>query len=55
MAWSTASFVSLIIHSTRWEDNSKLMNGPIAAGSGDLVCCLASVFSVFGFFLRTVV
>ena len=38
MVWSTASFASLIIHtSTGREDNSKLMNGQIAAASGVLV------------------
>ena len=52
VVWSTASFVSLTIHSTGWEDNSKLMNGPIATGSGVPVCCLMRVFF---FFLRTVV
>ena len=40
VVWSTASLVSLIIHSTGWEDNSKLLNGPIAAASGVLVECL---------------
>ena len=58
VVWSTTSFVSLTIHSTGWEDNNKLMNGPIARGSGVLVCCLKSVFFFFFFFfffLRTVV
>ena len=41
VVWSTTSFVSLIIYSTGWEDNSKLANGPIAAASGVLVCCLS--------------
>ena len=41
VVWSTASFASLIIHtSTCREDNSKLMNEQIAAASGVLVCCL---------------
>ena len=52
--WSTASFVSLIIHSTGWEDNSRLMNGPIDV----LLCCLPGLFlflfSVFLAFSRTV-
>ena len=43
MVWSTASFASLIIHSTGWEDISKLMNGPIAAASGVLVCYLPRI------------
>ena len=47
VVWSTASFVSLTIHSTGWEDNNKLMNGPIATGGGVLVCCLKSVFFFF--------
>ena len=33
MVWSTASFVALIMHSTGWEDNSKLVNGPIEPAS----------------------
>ena len=33
-----------------WKDNSKLMIGPIEAGSGDLVCCLASFFFFLAFF-----
>ena len=41
VVWSTASLVSLIIHSTGWEDISKLTNGPIAAVSDVLVCCLS--------------
>ena len=41
VVWSTASLVSLIIHSTGWEDNSKLPNGPIAAASDVLVCRLS--------------
>ena len=41
VVWSTASLVSLIIHSTGWEDNSKLPNGPIAAASDVLACCLS--------------
>ena len=44
MVWSTASFVSLIIHSTGWEDNSKLMNRPIATASNVLVCYLPALF-----------
>ena len=44
MVWSTASFVSLIIHSTGWEDNSKLMNRPIAAASDVFVCYLSGLF-----------
>ena len=44
VVWSTTSFVSLIIHtSTGWEDNNKLMNGPIAAGTGVLVCYLPKI------------
>ena len=44
VVWSTASFVSLIIHSTGWEDNSKLMNRPIAAASDVFVCYLSGLF-----------
>ena len=44
MVWSTASFVSLIIHSTGWEDNSKLMNGPIEPESNVPVCYLPGLF-----------
>ena len=29
LVWSATSFVSLTIYSTGWEDNNKLMNGPI--------------------------
>ena len=50
VVWSTASFVSLTIHSTGWEDNSKLMNGQTATGSGVPVCCLMRVFFFFFFF-----
>ena len=42
--WSTTSFVSLIIHSTGWEDNSKLMNGPIEPASDVPVCYLPGLF-----------
>ena len=48
--WSIASFVSLIIHSTGWEDNSKLMNEQIAAASDVLVCRLPVFFFVFVLF-----
>ena len=44
MVWSTAFFVSLIMHSTGWEDNSKLMNRPIEAASDVLVCYLPGLF-----------
>ena len=58
MVWPTASFVSLIIHSTGWEDNSKFMNTPIAAASDVLVCyppgLLVCLF-VFGFFTHSCV
>ena len=42
--WSTTSFVSLIVHSTGWEDNSKLMNGPIEPESNVPVCYLPGLF-----------
>ena len=51
MAGSTTSFVSLIIHSTGWEDNSKLMNGPIAAASDVPVCYLPGLFVCLFVFL----
>ena len=58
VVWSTASFVSLIIHSTGWEDNSKFMNTRIAAASDVLVCyppgLLVCLF-VFGFFTHSCV
>ena len=49
MVWSAASFVSLIIHSTGWEDNSKLMNRPIAAASDVFVCYLSGLFVCLSF------
>ena len=56
MVWSTTSFVSLIIHSTGWEDNSKFMNRPIAAASDVLVCYLPGLFvCLFGFFTHSCV
>ena len=56
MVWSTASFVSLIIHSTGWEDNSKLMNRPIAAASDVFVCYLSGLFvCLFVFFTHSCV
>ena len=45
VVWSTASLVSLIIHSTGWEDNSKLMNEPIEPASDVLgVYCLSRFY-----------
>ena len=49
VVWSAASFVSLIRHSTGWEDNSKFMNGPIEPASDVLVCYLPGLFSLFYF------
>ena len=55
VVWSTASLVSLIIHSTGWEDNSKLMNGPIEPASDVPVCYLPGLFVFFFLaFSRTV-
>ena len=54
MVWSTANFVSLIIHSTGWEENSKLMNRPIAAASDITVCYFPGLFVFFfGFFTHS--
>ena len=56
MVWSSASFVSLIIHSMGWEDNSKLMNRPIVAASDVLVCYLSGLFAfLFVFFTHSCV
>ena len=49
VVWSTASLISLIIHSTGWEDISKLTNGPMAAASGVLVRCLSRFCYLFLF------
>ena len=49
VVWSTASLISLIIHSTGWEDISNLTNGPMAAASGVLVCCLSRFCYLFLF------
>ena len=50
VVWSTASFVSLIIHSKGWEDNSKLMNGPIDPAS-DVAVIRRMLPSGFVFFV----
>ena len=59
MVWSTASFVALIMHSTGWEDNSKLVNGPIEPASDVPVirlCYLPGLFvCLFGFFTHSCV
>ena len=57
VVWSTASLVSLIIHSTGWEDNSKLMNGPIEPASDVPICYLPGLFVCFffGFFTHSCV
>ena len=55
LVWSTAPFVSLTIHSMGWEDNDKLMNGPIATSGGVLVCCLKSFFFFVFFFKHSCV
>ena len=48
--------VSLIMHSTGWEDNSKLVNGPIEPVSDVPVCYLPGLFFLFfGFFTHSCV
>ena len=49
VVWSTASLISLIIHSTGWEDISKLTHGPMAATSGVLVRRLSRFCYLFLF------
>ena len=49
VVWSTASLISLIIHSTGWEDISKLTNGPMSTASGILVRCVSRFCYLFLF------